>query len=87
MLVKAKIPPITLRLKFLGSNYISRALSNSDHPVIRSLQQMAMVCEDPTKVLRGKVPWIFTCYTGIEQVAHLSLSNPVGYGKHFVQGG
>jgi hypothetical protein len=43
MLGEAKIPPITLRLKFLGSNYVTRALSNPDHPVIRSLQQMARV--------------------------------------------
>jgi hypothetical protein len=43
MLAEAKISPIALRLKFLGSNYVTRALINPDHPVIRSLQQMARV--------------------------------------------
>jgi hypothetical protein len=33
-LAEAKIPPITLRLKFLGSNYVTRTLINPDHPVI-----------------------------------------------------
>jgi hypothetical protein len=51
MLAEAKVPPITFRLKFLGSNYVTSALSNPDHPVIRSLQQMARVQEDPMKVL------------------------------------
>jgi hypothetical protein len=43
MLAEAKIPPIIFQLKFLGSNYLTRALSNPDHPVIHSLQQMARV--------------------------------------------
>jgi hypothetical protein len=43
MLAEAKIPPITRQLKFLDSNYVTRALNNPDHPVIRSLQQMARV--------------------------------------------
>jgi hypothetical protein len=34
VLAEAKIPPITFRLKFLGSNYLTRALSNTDHLVI-----------------------------------------------------
>jgi hypothetical protein len=32
---------------------------------------MARVQEDPTKLLRGKVPWIYACYTNIEPVGHL----------------
>jgi hypothetical protein len=71
MLAEAKIPPITFRLKLLGSNYVTRALSNPDHPVIQSLQQMARVQEQSTKVLRGQVPWIYTCYADIEPVGHL----------------
>jgi hypothetical protein len=55
-LAEAKIPPITFQLKFLGSSYVTRALSYPDHPVIRSLQQMARVREDATKLLRGMVP-------------------------------
>jgi hypothetical protein len=51
MLAEAKILPITSQLKSLGSSYVTRAVSNSDHPVIRSLQQMARVLDDPTKVL------------------------------------
>jgi hypothetical protein len=51
MLAEAKIPPITFQLKFLGSKYLTRALSNPDHPVIQSLQQTARVRKDPTKLL------------------------------------
>jgi hypothetical protein len=32
---------------------------------------MARFREDPTKVLRGKVPWIYTCYADVEPVGHL----------------
>jgi hypothetical protein len=71
MLAEAKIASLTFRLKFLGSNYVTRALGSLGHPVIRSLQQLARVREDPTKVLRGKVPWIYTCYADIEPVGHL----------------
>jgi hypothetical protein len=46
-------------------------VSNSDHPVIRSLQQMARVLDDPTKVLWGKLPWICTCYPDVVPVGHL----------------
>jgi hypothetical protein len=49
MLAEAEIRPITLQLTFLGSNYVPRALSNPDHPAIRSLQEIARVREDPTK--------------------------------------
>jgi hypothetical protein len=41
MLAEAKIPPITFRLKFLGSNYLTRALSNPHH---LSLQQINDHC-------------------------------------------
>jgi hypothetical protein len=71
MLEEANVPPVTFRLNFLGSNYVTSALSNPDHPLIRSLQRMARVQEDPTKVPRGKVPWIYTCYADIEPVDHL----------------
>jgi hypothetical protein len=71
MLTKAKIPPIIFRLKFLGSNYVTRSLSNLDHRIIQSLQEMARGREDPMKVLRGKVPWIYTYYADIEPVGHL----------------
>jgi hypothetical protein len=70
-LAEAKIPPITSQLKFLGSSYVTRAVSNPDHPVIRSLQQMARVLEDPAKVLGGKLPWIYTCYPDVEPIGHL----------------
>jgi hypothetical protein len=43
VLAKAKIPPITFQLKFLGSSFVTRAVSNSDHQVKLSLQQMARV--------------------------------------------
>jgi hypothetical protein len=75
MLPEAQIPPITFRLKFLGSSYVTRALCNSDHPVIRSLQQMASFREDPKKALRGKVPWVYTCYTDMEPAGHLIANN------------
>jgi hypothetical protein len=85
MIAEAKIPPIIFPFLFLGNTYVSRALSNPDHPVIRSLQQMARVREDRPEVLGGKVPMIYTCYADIEPVDHLvakkmqpSISNPVG---------
>jgi hypothetical protein len=71
MLAEDEIQPIRFRLKFLGSNYLTRALSNPHHPIIRSFQQMARVPEDPTNLLTLKVPWIYTCYTDIEPEGHL----------------
>jgi hypothetical protein len=89
MLAEAKISPIIFWLKFLGSSYLTRALSNLDPPVIWSLQQMARVWEDPTKLLRGKVPWIYSCYVDIEPVGHLIAKGvkPLECREHFLQGG
>jgi hypothetical protein len=71
MPAEAKISPITFQLKFPGSSYLTRAHSKPNHLVIWSLHQLARVQEDPIKLLRGKVPWIYTCCVDTELVGHL----------------
>jgi hypothetical protein len=46
---------------------------------------MARVQEDPTKLLTGKVTWIYTCYADIEPVDHLIAKDvrPLEWNLHY----
>lgn len=70
ILAEAKEPPLFLRSKFLCSNYISRVYSQTDHPIIPTLNSLQNLLENPTQVDCVGSSLILDSYI---EVSHLSL--------------
>jgi ribonuclease HI len=68
---ESQIPPLTMRFKFLGRNYISRLLTFSNHPALDRISQLSNRRNHPTWIHTGKEPLFLTCYKEVEPMHHL----------------
>lgn len=76
ILAEAKLPPLSLRFKYLGRNYITRALSNSDHQVLPILQDLIDLIDNPTVVNRdGNIPLVEAYREHLDKSHLLASSN------------
>lgn len=70
ILAETKEPPFFLRSKFLCNNFISRVYTQTDHPIIPTLNKLQNLLEDPTQVDCVGSSFILDSYM---EVSHLSL--------------
>lgn len=81
ILAEAREPPLKLRFKYLCKNYICRVISNIDHPVTTTLQNLVEIIDNPVRINKTKDVIIVDCFKDIEKIAHYinKEDKPVNY--------
>lgn len=68
---EAKMAPMKIRNRVLGKNYLIRALSSAEHPLISLLREAMELVEHPTLINRSGIAFIVTIFEEIERMAYL----------------
>lgn len=61
MLSESKLPPIDIRVIYLGCNFISKCRANSNHPLIPILEEIKEIWDNPTFIPRNKKSCLLRC--------------------------
>lgn len=72
ILAEAKLPPLAFRFKYLGLNFLTKALAtNCNHRVFAALEEIAEIEDNPVVINReGNIPLI-ECYRDLNRIGHL----------------
>lgn len=74
ILSEAKKPRLEDRFRFLGCNFISRALSRTNHILTPVLESVQTFIDCSTNVRKFPPPLLFNCFLSCSDQAHLTFN-------------
>lgn len=71
LLAEACLPRMVDRTRFLGMNYMTGALSRSNHLLIPILRETQKYIDNPTSVIRFSQSLLMECFNNCSDLEHL----------------
>ncbi|EFN72292.1 hypothetical protein EAG_00351, partial [Camponotus floridanus] len=77
LLAESKEPPAFIRAKYLCKNWMTRVFSQSNHPILPSLNEFKKIKNDPTIINRYTSSIILDTFLELSHISHLIESNHI----------